>query len=213
MDPKNPMNILTVDDDRITRKFIQFCLKKVPNYLVSAAENGRMGLDMIKDSPPDIVITDWTMPEMDGVTLIRNLRRLPDSEFMYVILLTSHSEPGEIVEGLNSGADDYMVKPFDQQELLARVRAGERIISAQKALRRTNEELRTALKQIRTLKDLLPICMDCKKVRNDTDYWQELDEYVKQATDTEFSHGLCPGCMEKRLAAIDRMDKKTPDPA
>ena len=203
------LQILTVDDDRITLKFVHFCLKKNPHYHVSGAENGKLALEKIKASPPDILVTDWTMPEMTGPELIRNVRQLPGNEFVYVILLTSHSEPREIVEGLTAGADDYIVKPFDQQELLARVGTGARIVSTQKALRRANEELKAALAHIKTLKGLLPICMDCKKVRNDSDYWQELDEYVKLATDTEFSHGLCPGCMEKRLAAIDEIAKDT----
>jgi DNA-binding response OmpR family regulator len=196
---------MAIDDDRITLKFVMACLGKDPAYEVVASEHGQKALEMIKGDPPDILVTDWMMPDLDGLELCRMVRSLDYKNYIYIILLTARTDHDDIVKGLEAGADDYMVKPFDQGELLARVRAGARVVAAQRALTETNEELQKALAQIKTLKGLLPICMDCKKVRDDKDYWQDIQDYISQATDTEFSHGLCPTCMQKRMAELKAM--------
>jgi sigma-B regulation protein RsbU (phosphoserine phosphatase) len=196
------IRVMAIDDDRITLKFVMACLGKDPAYDVIAMDHGQKALEMIKGDPPDILVTDWMMPDLDGLELCRLVRNLDYKNYIYIILLTARTDHDDIIKGLEAGADDYMVKPFDQGELLARVRAGARVVAAQKALTEANEELQKALAQIKTLKGLLPICMDCKKVRDDKDYWQDIQDYLSQTTDTEFSHGLCPICMQKRMAEL-----------
>lgn len=196
---------MAIDDDRITLKFVLACLGKEPAYEVIAADNGQKALETIKGDPPDILVTDWMMPDLDGLELCRLVRGLDYRNYIYIILLTARTDHEDIVKGLEAGADDYMIKPFDQGELLARVRAGARVVTAHRAVMAANEELQKALAQIKTLKGLLPICMDCKKVRDDKDYWQDIQDYLSQATDTEFSHGLCPDCMQQRMAELKAM--------
>jgi PleD family two-component response regulator len=202
------LNLLVVDDDRITLKFVEGCLKRNFNCAISTAENGRDALELFFEKPPDIMVTDWMMPGLDGLEVCRFVRSLAHGDFVYIIMLTGRTDRLDVVEGLGAGADDYIVKPFNQDELIARVSSGARVISAQKALRRANEELKAALAQIKTLKGLLPICMDCKKIRDDQDYWRDVEEYISNMTDAAFSHGLCPECMAKRMAEIDKMKIK-----
>ena len=136
------------------------------------------------------------MPELDGVELCRKVRALPGGGRFYLLLLTAKGEPGDLVTGLEAGADDYVVKPFDRQELRARVRAGERLVRLQEALALRVRELEEALAEVKTLQGILPICSYCKKVRDDQDYWQQVEGYLSKHSGVQFSHGICPHCWE-----------------
>ena len=207
MDASSKIKVLAVDDDPINLKFLETYLSREKKLDVSLAGGGEEALGRIKSGPPEILLTDWMMPGVDGITLCREIRRLETAdEYTYIIILTGKTRREDIVEGLAAGADDYMVKPFNKDELVARVRTGVRIITGQRELRQANKELSEALAQIRTLKGLLPICMDCRKVRDDSDYWQDLETYITQSTDAAFTHGLCPECSRKRMLALEEME-------
>ena len=209
--PRNEiLRVLAVDDDRITLKFVEACLRREKQYDVHVASDGDKALAMVQSAAYDMVITDWMMPRVDGLAVCRQIRKTQGDDYIYIIVLTARTAQGDIVEGLAAGADDYIVKPFDQEELRARTRAGARVIIAQKALARANHQLKQAVAQIRTLKGLLPICMDCGRVRDDRDYWQDLQGYIQQQTDTEFTHGLCPECTRTRLAELERLKPAPP---
>ena len=120
---------------------------------------------------PSVAIIDWNMPGMDGPTLCQELRETPALSAMYVILLTSNKDQKDVVAGLESGADDYIIKPFDWNELRARLRIGSRIVGLQQTLAARVAELQVALANVRTLSGLLPICAYCKRIRDDKDYW------------------------------------------
>lgn len=111
--------------------------------------------------------------------------------------MTALTQKENIIEGLDAGADDYVTKPFERTELLARVRAGERVIQLERSLRQKNKELSGALAHVKQLKGLLPICMFCKKIRNDGNYWQQVEDYLVEHTEADFSHSICPECLEK----------------
>jgi DNA-binding response OmpR family regulator len=150
-------------------------------------------------SPPLLAIVDWSMPGIDGPTLARDLREVPALAGMYVILLTSNTSKQDVIAGLESGADDYITKPFDWDELRARVRIGSRIIGLQQALGVRVNELQQALGSVRTLSGLLPICAYCKRIRDDQDYWKQIEHYLSEHSNARFSHGICPDCMQKHL--------------
>ena len=130
--------------------------------------------------------------------------------YIYVILLTAKGSKEDIVKGLDAGADDYLVKPFHHEELRARIRSGERIFRLEEELAERIKELEEALNTIRQLKEVIPICMHCKRIRDDDDYWQDLDEYITKYTGSDFSHGICPECLEKYYPEVilDRKRKK-----
>lgn len=190
------MNILIAEDDQISKKMLQTILIR-EGYGVVAVEDGVKALEAIRESVPDMLITDWMMPDMDGLQLSRQIRDLQLPSYVYIILLTALTEKEKIREGLDAGADDYVTKPYDRTELLARVRAGERVIQLEKSLRQRNAELSDALAQVKQLKGLLPICMFCKKIRKDENYWQQIEQYLVEHTEADFSHSICPECMEE----------------
>ena len=117
----------------------------------------------------------------------------------YVILVTARGGLENIVQGLEAGADDYITKPFDPRELRARLHAGVRIVQLQKALLERFHELEDALKRVKQLQGLLPICSYCKKIRNDRNYWEQVDAYVASHSEAQFSHGVCPDCYKVYL--------------
>ena len=112
-------------------------------------------------------------------------------------MLTTRGEKTDIIAGLAAGANDYVAKPFDPGELGARIKVGQRMIEMQDLLLSKVEELRLAFHQIKTLSGILPICANCKKIRDDQGYWNQVEVYVRDHSLAEFSHGICPECMQK----------------
>lgn len=193
------MKVLIAEDDPVTRKLVRHLLAK-EQYEIVIAEDGTQAQQLIERERPDIVLTDWMMPGIDGVELCQQIRAVaPGQPYVYIILITVRDEKRDISEGLSAGADDYIIKPFDTGELLARVRAGERIVRLETSLRTRNEELEESLSTIRQLRSLIPICMYCKKIRNDQNYWDEIENYIHEHTGSDFSHGVCPDCLRKHF--------------
>jgi putative two-component system response regulator len=122
------VKILIADDDDIAVEVLAYTLSKF-GYEVAVARNGREALDLVRSGQFRIVVSDWEMPEMTGVELCREIRRRSASGYVYFILLTSRQGTQSVVDGLSSGADDFVSKPFQPQELLVRIRAGERILA------------------------------------------------------------------------------------
>ena len=119
----------------------------------------------------------------------------------YIIILTARGAKEDIVAGLGAGADDYVTKPFDIDELRARIEVGRRVVGLQAALADRVEELQAALDHVKTLQGILPICMHCHKIRNDHDSWERIEKYIAQHTEAQFSHSLCPECLKKHYPA------------
>jgi DNA-binding response OmpR family regulator len=189
--------ILIAEDHHVSRHLLERNLQNW-GFDVISAENGLAAAEIL-DAPgaPAIAILDWMMPQMDGVEVCRRIRQQPDRPYIYLLLLTAKSQKEEVAAGLDAGADDYVIKPFDPDELRARLKVGQRVVELERALERRVQDLQTALDDVKKLKQLLPICMYCKSVRDDQDYWRQIDEYIHTETGTDFSHGICPHCMEK----------------
>jgi DNA-binding response OmpR family regulator len=146
---------------------------------------------------PRLAILDWMMPGLDGAEICRRARAAETTPPPYLILLTARGSQTDIVAGLNAGADDYVTKPFDREELRARVQAGTRIVELQQELAGRVHELEDAMSRVKLLQGLLPICSYCKRVRKDENYWQQVESYVSDHSEARFSHGICPPCYEK----------------
>ena len=193
------MRVLIADDEATTRHLIQGTLGKW-GFEVLAAEDGTAALDIMKGpNPPEIVLLDWVMPGVDGLEVCRRVRAALLDAPTYIILITARGGLENVVQGLEAGADDYVTKPFDPRELRARLHAGARVVQLQKALLERNHELEDALKRVKQLQGLLPICSYCKKIRNDRNYWEQVDAYVASHSEAQFSHGVCPDCFEIHL--------------
>src|SRR5262249_43771747 len=139
----------------------------------------------------------WMMPEMDGVEVCGRIRGEAPADPPYLLLLTAKGSKEEIITGLEAGADDYLTKPFDRDELHARLRVGIRILDMQRTLAGRVHELEKALAKVRQLQGLIPICAYCKKIRDDQNYWQQVEAYVSSHCEVRFTHGICPACLEE----------------
>ncbi len=191
------MRILLADDDAGYRLLVEKALTKW-GYEPLVVSDGATAWSMLQSpDAPSLAILDWMMPGCDGLELCRRLRA--ENSSTYVILLTANSEKTDIIKGLQAGADDYVTKPFDRQELFARLQTGVRIVQLQQNLRKQVRELEIALAQVKQLSGLLPICSYCKNIRDDKNYWQCVENYVAANADVRFSHGICPDCFKKEI--------------
>jgi len=193
------MKILIAEDEIVSRKVIENTLKKHGHDVVVTCDGVEAWQALQSENAPKLAILDWMMPEMDGLELCRKIRNGSGNQLIYIILLTSKGQKEDIVEGLRAGADDYVPKPFYSDELCARVQAGIRIIELQESLTIRVKELEDALSKVKQLQGLLPICSYCKKIRDDKNYWNQVEEYVTQHAEVQFSHSICPECYEKHI--------------
>jgi DNA-binding response OmpR family regulator len=193
------MQVLIADDDPVLRFALRQHLERWSFDVVECVDGTEAWQVLQEPSPPLLAIIDWSMPGIDGPTLARDLRDVPALAGMYVILLTSNTSKQDVIAGLESGADDYITKPFDWDELRARVRIGSRIVGLQQALGVRVNELQQALGNVRTLSGLLPICAYCKRIRDDQDYWKQIEHYLSEHSNARFSHGICPECIKQHL--------------
>jgi len=202
------MKILIAEDDQTSRRVLQAVLSKW-DYQVVESQNGSEAWDVLQaDRTMQMAIFDWMMPEMDGLELTRRIRASETLSGMYIILLTAKGRTEDIVAGLEAGANDYVAKPFNREELMARVGVGRRVAELQQALALRVGELEVTLAEIKTLKGLIPMCASCKKIRDDQGFWQQVEGYLMQHSQAEFSHGLCPECMEKHYPEYFEIMKK-----
>jgi sigma-B regulation protein RsbU (phosphoserine phosphatase) len=191
------MRILIAEDDPVSRRILERTLRQW-DYDVVVTCDGKQAWDVLEreDAPP-LAILDWMMPEVDGVEVCRRVRNTVGREQLYLILMTARTSTADIVTGLETGADEYITKPFDSGELHARIKAGVRIVDLQRKLADRVRDLEETLAQIKQLHGLLPICCYCKKIRNDNDYWQQLEGYLAAHAEVRFSHGVCPDCLRR----------------
>ena len=195
------MRVLIADDDPSSRHGLLELMRSW-GYDVLMADDGVAALAALAAPyAPRLALIDWEMPGPFGPDLCREIRAWHETESPYLILLTSRSSRSDVIAGLDAGADDYVVKPFDPRELRARVHAGARILKLQSGLAKKVRQLESALGKAGRLSGLLPICAYCKAIRDDSDYWHCLEEYVSEHAGVQFSHGICPSCLEQALKA------------
>jgi DNA-binding response OmpR family regulator len=200
------MRILVAEDDPVTRRILEATLSRL-GWDVIPAPDGDAAWRILEKlegkNAPELAVLDWEMPGMDGIEICRQLRATPGFELMYIILLTSRGDKEDLAAGLAAGANDYITKPFDPIELEARVRVGERMVKLQTTLAARVVELENALSHVQRLQGLLPICSYCKRVRNETNYWQQVEAYLTSNSDLRLTHSVCPTCFERVMREID----------
>lgn len=190
------MRILIADDDRVAAMILRRAAERLGLDPV-VAHDGEQAWQMVQEHPPvAIAIFDWMMPGADGLELCRRIRQDAARSHMYLMLLTARDGRADLVTAFAAGADDYLTKPFDSEELRARVQVGIRIVSLQERLAQRVADLQEALSRVKQLSGLLPICSYCKRIRSDEDYWEQMESFVSEHSEAEFSHGICPTCFE-----------------
>ncbi len=193
------MSILIAEDDSTSRFLLQATLKKW-NYEVIETSDGLEAWKRLQETdPPQLAILDWMMPNLDGIEICRRVRKIPAIQNIYIIILTTKNEEENIVEGLQAGANDYITKPFKRRELEARIQVGMRVVQLQNELAQQIKQLQEAMTREKQLQGLLPICSYCKKIRNDNNYWQQVERYIEDYSDVAFSHSICPDCYTDKV--------------
>lgn len=216
--------IMVVEDNLETLMMMVNILQK-SGYRTLPTNSGEIALNAMASQLPDLVLLDIRMPGIDGFEVCRRLKADDRTSNIPVIVLSAEADRNERVEVFGLGAVDFVSKPFHQEELLARIsthlelwrlrghleKANRRLCQAnsllqdeiterKKAEKENNKlilELQNALAQVKKLEGIIPICMYCKKIRDDKNSWNQLEQYITDHTDAHFSHGICPKCEEK----------------
>ena len=206
------MQILIAEDDPVTGEILARTLQRW-HYNTMLVVDGAQAWDRLRTATdPTLAILDWMMPQMDGPDVCRRVRQELPLANMYLLLVTAREGRGDMVAGLDAGADDYIIKPFDPDELRARVAVGVRILSLQQKLGERVAELQAALSNVKKLHGLLPICSYCKRIRGDDEYWQQVEGYIAEHSEAQFSHGICPACYATVSAELDEISRNKPRP-
>jgi len=193
------MKVLAVDDDRMTLRTLERLLDKF-GFEPLLATNGNEAIRLFLEEQPRVLITDWVMPELEGPTVVKTIRALADTNYTYIIMLTSRQEKEDMLSGLLSGVDEFLVKPVDPDQLRARMRIAKRIINLQENLATRIRELELERQHVRILQGFLPICSYCKKIRDDENLWSQIEEYIAEHQENiQFSHSICPDCFETKV--------------
>ncbi len=195
------VSVLYVEDESLTRAvFARILERKVSNLY--QAENGEEGLELFRIHRPDIVISDVRMPVMDGIEMSRRIKSLEGN--VKIILTTAHSDANVLLSSIDAGIDKYILKPVDVEILFSALENCAATVMLERKIREHAREkdeliarLQDALDNIKKLSGLLPICSSCKKIRDDKGYWNQIERYIAEHSEAEFSHGICPECVRK----------------
>jgi DNA-binding response OmpR family regulator len=194
------MKIMIVDDDLVTRTVLETTLKSEGHEVV-AMPDGRQAWEYFNREPLRVIISDWLMPDMDGLELCRRVRARAHTPYTYFILLTAINPSREnFLKAMEEGVDDFLQKPLSKETIWARLHVAQRILDY--------------ATEIRQLQEMLPICMYCKKIREDEGYWKQIEQYISERTGSGFSHGICPDCyktyVEPQLQALAKLTDPQP---
>jgi DNA-binding response OmpR family regulator len=186
--------IVVADDDAVGRELVSRVLGKAGHATVTAAD-GERAWELIQQVKPALAVLDWDMPHLTGLDVLRRVKLTVERTPPYVLLLTSRTEVRDRVRGLTVGADDYLTKPFEPAELVARVEVGLRVVQLQRSLSTRVTELEEALAHVNRLERLLPICGRCKRIQSG-EVWHDLENFLASSAGVRFSHGACPVCAQ-----------------
>ncbi len=187
------MRVYVVDDDSLNIKILKRTFENNGFTNVHTFLKGEELIEALENKTPDLILLDIVMPGMNGYQVLEKVKDNPIWNHIPVIMLTGVSGTDEteaLKHSFEKGAMDYITKPYKQMELILRVKSA-------LTIEKQRQDLRDALAKVKTLENLLPICSYCKKIRNDKDYWQDVEVYISEHTDTLFSHSICPDCYEK----------------
>ena len=188
--------ILLVDDQPANLKVLSSFLHN-QEFDIRIHESGKHTLEMLQHTLPDIILLDVMMLGMNGFETcirIKENQAIPD---IPVIFMTALGSVNDKMAGFEAGGVDYITKPFKLDEVLARV-------NTHVTLRRQKQELEEALDEVKKLSGFLPICSFCKKIRDDKGYWQQIERYITERSEAEFSHSMCPECMDEHYGEFLR---------
>ncbi|HOH97047.1 MAG TPA: response regulator [Candidatus Cloacimonadota bacterium] len=204
MEDIKDMLIYVADDDEINLKLVKTLLNQAGFHNLGLYQSGKAMMDDVKHNCPDLLLLDIMMPGFSGYEVLEWIKQNPELENIPIIMITA-AAMDEKMEPLRRsfelGAMDFISKPFSNLELVLRVKSALRI-------EKMRQKLEAAAVMISSLEKLLPICSYCKKVRADKNYWEEVEVYISEHTDTLFSHSVCPECYQLHVKPqLDNLKK------
>jgi sigma-B regulation protein RsbU (phosphoserine phosphatase) len=177
------MKVLVVEDDKVSLAILRRSLERLGHEVIESADGEGAWSAWLRERPR-VVVSDWQMPGLDGLNLCRRFRAEPSQEYLYFILLTGKGDSAQNRrDAAEAGVDDFMTKPIDMPALWMRLRVAERVLKYTTQLHR--------------LEEMMPMCSYCKKIRDDRNYWQQIESYINERTGTEISHSVCPDCYKR----------------
>ena len=197
------MKILIVDDIPENVSALAIALES-EGFVIKTAAGGEQALQIVHDDSPDLILLDVKMNGLDGFETCLALKKSDATKDIPVIFLTVSRESEAVVRGFTCGGVDYIAKPFRQEEVCARVRTHLYLRALMKEKEKLIGELQEAMTKVKTLSGLLPICSSCKKIRDDKGYWNQIETYIRQRTEADFTHGICPNCAKKLYPGLLR---------
>lgn len=199
--PTEMIRILLVDhDDRDRESIIRFIRDCQLPYDVLSAKTRKEALALLAIHDFDVALLDFQLSDGSGLDLLGKMGDTPG------IVITGSGSEEVAVEAMRLGALDYLIKDADRSYLTVLPLTIDKVLARRGAEREREAliiQLRQALSEVKTLRGILPICGRCKKIRNDKGYWSEVEHFVKEHSEAEFSHGFCPDCLERELDALD----------
>lgn len=202
---KDKIRVLVAEDNQVVSELIKHALEVIGYEMAGLAVTGAEAVTMTVSLKPDVVLMDIEMPAFDGLEATRQIQILQPTP---VVILTAHEGEERIKKASEVGASSYLIKPPQVKELERAIIMALARHNDLMECRRLNLELGKALKEIRTLQCILPICCSCKKIRDDKGYWSQLEEYLRENSDVAFTHCLCPDCATNLYPGYNSQDKK-----
>ncbi|MFO0597905.1 MAG: response regulator [Myxococcaceae bacterium] len=189
--------VLLAEDEPVTRRLLEAQMTRFGFEVLPVSDGLKAWEALQAPDAPSLVVLDWNMPGLDGPEVCRKIRESGRSGYTYMLLVTARNAKSDVVEGLSAGADDFISKPVDADELHARLRTGERIVRLEQTLAQQVKELQAASEHVRELQGMIPICMHCKRIRNQSQIWEKVETYIENRSGAKFSHALCSECLEQ----------------
>lgn len=190
------VKILVVDDEP-TNIDVMVKMLESEEYNLAIADSGEKALKVAGHFRPDLILLDVMMPGMDGFETCRRLKESEAARDTPIIFVTARMKTDDVILGFQRGGQDYITKPFRRDEVMARIRTHVRLRMLIRNQETLIAELKKALSQVKTLRGMLPICASCKKIRDDQGYWHQIETYIRDHSEADFSHGICMDCARK----------------
>jgi DNA-binding response OmpR family regulator len=203
-----PRDTILLVDDNLTNLKVLLDLLQAQGLAIAVARSGAEALERLLHLTPDLILLDVLMPGLNGFDTCRRIKAQSAYRDIPLLFMTALTDVDSKLQGFAVGGVDYLTKPFETSEVLARVhthltirRLHQRLALQNAELQATNMQLqeltttlRTTMEEVKTLRGLIPICAWCKQVRDVQGLWHELEAYVREHTEADFTHGLCPAC-------------------